>query len=394
VEETIMAELQRRDFLFGAGALAGVALHHGRALAQIRPASEALIPWIDQPPPVPPAAAGIIRTLTRWEELNTWITPNDKFFSVGHYDWPQIDEKDWRLDVAGLVTKPLSLTLSELKALPRQEITCTIECSGSNGLPFFTSAIGNARWAGTSLANILRAAQIRAGAIEVVFFGTDKGEETLRKGTPLELTFASNFARSMSIDDAMNPANLICYEMNSSPLPAPNGYPVRLIAPGWYGVANVKWLSRIELRDTRFMGRFMGRDYVTVREELRDGKPIVTETSVGRTLLKSAPSRITLGDGRYRIAGMAWGPNAIAAVEIKIDDGPWIKASLEDTDSSEPVWHFWHLDMSLGSGEHAVISRAIDKSGNTQPAMDDPSIVNKKTYWESNGQITRRFRIT
>jgi DMSO/TMAO reductase YedYZ molybdopterin-dependent catalytic subunit len=130
----------------------------------------------------------------------------------------------------------------------------------------------------------------------------------------------------MSIDDAMNPANLVCYEMNGSALPALNGFPARLLTPGWYGVANVKWLTRIELRDTRFMGRFMGRDYVTVREERRDGRTIVTETSVGRTLLKSAPSRITLRDGRYRIAGAAWGPNAIAAAEVKIDGGPWVCA--------------------------------------------------------------------
>jgi DMSO/TMAO reductase YedYZ molybdopterin-dependent catalytic subunit len=333
-----------------------------------------------------------IRSLTRWEDLNSWITPNDKFFGVNHYDWPQIDERAWQLDVAGQVTRPLSLTLSELKSLPRAEITSTIECSGNNGFPFFTSAIGNARWAGTSLANILRAAQIKVGAIEVVFFAADKGEETLRKGTPLELAFTGNFARSMSIDDAKSPANLVCYEMNGSPLPALNGFPVRLIAPGWYGVANVKWLSRIELRDTRFMGRFMGRDYVTVREEQRDGKTIVTETSAGRTLLKSAPSRITLRDGRYRISGMAWGPN-VAGVEVKTDSGPWIKATLEDTGGSEFAWRFWHFDLSPEPGDHSVTSRAIDKAGNIQPAMDDASIVNKKTYWESNGQITRRFRI-
>jgi DMSO/TMAO reductase YedYZ molybdopterin-dependent catalytic subunit len=390
----MMEQLHRRNLLLKGGAAAGIALLHGRALAQTGPTSERLIPWIDQPEPVPAEAAGVIRTLTRWEDLDSWITPNEKFFSVGHYDWPQVDEMAWRLDVAGLVTNPMSLSLGELKALPRQEVTSTIECSGSNGLPFFTSAIGNARWAGTSLANILRAAQIKAGAIEVVYFGADKGEETLRKGTPLELTFTSNFARSMSIDDAMNPANLVCYEMNGSALPALNGFPVRLITPGWYGVANVKWLTRIELRDTRFMGRFMGRDYVTVREERRDGRTIVTETSVGRTLLKSAPSRITLRDGRYRIAGAAWGPNGIAAAEVKIDGGPWVKATLDDMANSESAWRFWHFDFPPGPGDHTVTSRAIDKVGNIQPAMDDASIVNKKTYWESNGQITRRFRIS
>ena len=152
--------------------------------------------------------------------LDSWITPNDKFFGVGHYEWPAIDAATWRLDVAGQVGAPLGYTLNDLKTRPRQEVTFTLECSGNNGLPFLTSAIGNAKWAGTSLANILEAAKIKGGAKEVVFFGADRGDEVLRPGTPLELKFTENFARSMSIDDAMNPANILCYEMNGEPLPA------------------------------------------------------------------------------------------------------------------------------------------------------------------------------
>jgi len=342
---------------------------------------------------VPPVAAGAIRVLTRWEDLDTWITPNHKFFAVGHYDWPEIDARNWRLEVGGLVGKPMTLGLGDLKARPRKEVTYTIECSGSNGLPFFTSAIGNARWGGVPLADVLKAAQIKSGATEVVFFGADKGDEELRKGSPLELKFSGNFGRSMSIAEAMNPANLLCYEMNGSPLPAANGFPVRLIAPGWYGIANVKWLSRIELRSTRFMGRFMGRDYVTVREEQRGGGTIVTESSVGRVLLKSAPSRVTQRGGAYRISGMAWGPKPIAAVEVRIDGGPWIRTKLEGADRSAFTWRFWHHDWSPAPGEHSVTSRAIDTAGSVQPAMDDPWIASKKTYWESNGQITRRVRI-
>jgi DMSO/TMAO reductase YedYZ molybdopterin-dependent catalytic subunit len=214
-----------------------------------------------------------------------------------------IDEKAWRLDMAGMVGKPSTLTLANLKALPRQEVISTLECSGNNGLPFAVSTIGNARWAGASLAELLRSAQVASGAIEVVFYGSDQGEEVVHKDTPLEVKFNGTFARSMSIDDAMNPANLLCYEMNGAPLPAANGYPVRLIVPGWFGVCNVKWLRRIEVRDTRYLGRFMGRDYVTVREVQRDGKTTVTETSVGRMLLKSAPARVTLQDGRIGSTG-------------------------------------------------------------------------------------------
>ncbi len=384
-----MMELQRRAVL--GGAIAGAALLQRRAFAQSGQTLKT-IPWSDQPPPVPAPLENVVKGQTPWENLDSWITPNDRFFSIAHYDPPMINAKTWRLDVAGLVDKPVTFTLDELKSRPRHEVISTIECSGNNGLPFATSTIGNARWAGASLAETLRAAQIKKAAVEVVFYGTDQGEEVVRKDSPLEFKFTSNFARSMSIEDAMNPANLLCYEMNGSPLPAANGFPVRLVVPGWYGVANVKWLRRIEVRDIRFLGRFMGRDCVTIREEHHDGMTVMAETTVGRMLLKSAPARVTLRDGRYQIDGMAWGPAPVAAVEAKIDNGPWVKAILDDS-RSEFAWRSWHLDWSPGPGEHTVTSRAIDKAGNIQPAMDDALIANKKTYWESNGQITRHIRV-
>ncbi len=195
-------ELQRRTVL--SGAIAGAALLHGRAFGQSG-ANQKVIPWTDQPPPVPPPLANVAKGLTRWEDLDSWITANDKFFSIAHYDRPAIDEKAWRLDVAGMVANPLTFTLSELKALPRQEITSTIECSGNNGLPFLASLVGNARWAGTSLAQTLRTAQIKNGALEVVFYGVDQGEEVVHKDTPLEIKFNGTFARSMSIERRNEP---------------------------------------------------------------------------------------------------------------------------------------------------------------------------------------------
>ena len=388
-----MENLQRRDVLLRSAAAAGIMLLDRHGFAVAAQASEQLVPWVDQPPTVPPPAQAVIKNLTPWESLDTWITPNDKFFGIGHYEWPVIDAAAWRLDIAGQVGTPISLSLNDLKARPRQDVTFTLECSGNNGLPFFTSAVGNAQWAGASLADILKTAAIKAGAQEVVFFGADRGEEVIRAGTPLELKFTGHFARSMSIADAMSPANMLCYEMNGEPLPAAHGAPMRLIAPGWYGIANVKWLRRIEVLDTPFEGRFMGRDYVTVREESRDGEMVAMETSVGRGLLKSAPARVTKTDGGYRIAGMAWGPIPIDTVEVKIDSGSWIKATLAEEDKSPSAWRFWHLDWRAMPGEHSITSRATDTAGNVQPAMDDPVIANKKTYWESNGQITRRVRI-
>jgi DMSO/TMAO reductase YedYZ molybdopterin-dependent catalytic subunit len=191
----------------------------------------------------------------------------------------------------------------------------------------------------------------------------------------------------------MNPANLLCYEMNGASLPPANGFPLRLIAPGWYGVANVKWLTRIEVRDTRFMNLFMARDYVTIREEKQNGKSVWTETSVGRARLKSAPAKVTRVDDQYRIIGAAWG-GAVEKVEVRIDDGNWMAAKIDTSETAEFAWKIWSVDsIELSAGEHAVTSRAIDTQGRIQPAMDDPSIANKHTYWESNGQVTRRIRI-
>ena len=168
---------------------------------------------------------------------------------------------------------------------------------------------------------------------------------------------------------------------------------MRLIAPGWYGIANVKWLNRIEVRDTRFMGRFMARDYVTIREEQRNGETENVETSVGRTLLKSAPAKVTRKDGQYRIVGAAWGA-PVAKVEVQVDGGPWRAATIDKGDQAKFAWTFWSVDWPNATpGEHTITSRAVDTQGNVQPAMDAPSIAKKKTYWESNGQVARRVRI-
>jgi DMSO/TMAO reductase YedYZ molybdopterin-dependent catalytic subunit len=197
----------------------------------------------------------------------------------------------------------------------------------------------------------------------------------------------------MSLADAMSPNNLLCYEMNGSALPRPHGAPMRLIAPGWYGIAHVKWLNRIEVRATRYMGRFMARDYVTIREERRDGASEIVETSVGRTLLKSVPARVTRKDGQYRIVGAAWGA-PISRVDVQVDGAPWRPATIDRDSPSRFAWTFWSADWpNATAGEHTIASRAIDTQGDVQPAPDDPRISNKKTYWESNGQVSRRIRI-
>jgi len=381
--------MHRRDLL-RASVLTGFALFTEQVFAQST--SGKAIPWADQPPPIPPPAQGIIHNLTAWESLDSWITPNDKFYSIAHYNRPTIDAAIWRLNLSGLV-KPTALTLDQLKAAPRQDVTFTLECSGNNGLPFFQSGVGNAQWTGVKLADVLRSAGIQNTAVEIVFYGADQGEDVANRGAPYEVKYIDTFARSMPVAAAMNAANILCYEMNGAPLPAANGYPLRLIAPGWLGIANVKWLTHIEVIDHRYPGRFMSREYVTMREVQRDGHTIMEETPVGPMLIKSAPGRVVQNGDRYQIDGMAWGPNPISMVEVKIDNGPWQKAKLNST-KAPFTWQAWTLDWKPAPGDHAITTRVTDATGTVQPAPDDPLIVNKKTYWESNQQITRHVQIT
>ncbi len=387
-----MFTLQRREFITtGSAALAAFTVFQSR-FAKAFPSrkGDKVIAWLDQPTENPDPV-GIQQQLV-WEDLDSWVTPNEKFFSISHFNRPEIDSKTWKLDIDGLVDKPTSLTLSDIKARPRTETVFTVECSGNHGFPFFTGGIGNARWVGTSLATVLDEAGVKGNGKEVVFWGTDVSDVVLKDGIR-DVKMHQSFARSMSLAEAMNPNNLLCYEMNGADLPAPNGAPLRLIAPGWYGIANVKWLKRIEVRDTRFESLLMGRDYVTIREELHDGETVWAETSVGRALLKSAPARVAQNDSGYRISGAAWGA-PIAKVEVKIDNGPWVDAVIDSKEEAEFAWKIWFHDWKDPTkGQHTITSRATDSLGKIQPAIDDPWIAKKHTYWESNGQVTRRILI-
>ncbi len=383
------SEMSRRRLLKqGGSAIAGLSVLRvaGPTYAFQTPVTGEIIPWLDQPEPNPVPEV-IVRQLT-WEQLDSWITPPDQFFVIKHYNEPALTEQDYRLEIGGLVANPMTLTLADLQARTRQEVTFTMECSGNTGLPFFNGGVGNATWAGTPLAPLLEEAGVLEEGIEIVFWGADEGEQTWRD----EITVTAQFARSMSLADAMAADNLLVYEMNGAELPSLHGYPLRLIAPGWYGVANVKWLTRIEVIDRRYQGFFMARDYVTIREEERAGETAWTFTSVTRDRLKSAPAKVTMVDGQYSIMGAAWGA-PIAGVDVRIDDGPWRAATLTEGEGSEYAWVFWTFDWDAASGEHTVTSRATDADGNVQPAPDDPLIADKATYWESNGHITRRIRI-
>jgi DMSO/TMAO reductase YedYZ molybdopterin-dependent catalytic subunit len=382
------------------------------AQAFVQPGGQ-VIPWLDQPPanPVPE----ITGNLLQWEELDSFLTPANEFFYVQHYGQPDgLDEATWRVGIGGLVRHPQSLALADLKSRPVHEVNFTLECSGNadTSSDFFFGGIGTARWGGARLAPLLEKAGILDGASEVVFWGADRGTVTIRDNAGIvsggstgtlepgttNLTITEQFARSMSLDEALHRDNLLCYEMNGEPLPPKNGFPVRLIAPGWYGVANVKWLTRIEVTDHRYAGRFMAREYVQVREEERDGQTVWTFATVSRERLKSAPAKVTRLGSRYFVVGVAWGA-PIARVQVRIDNGPWTDAKLgghppRRKQSRGYAWRFWTFDWGRPTaGEHQVTSRAFDVDGNMQPAPDDPFLASKRTYWERNGHISRRVLI-
>lgn len=386
---SIPAVSRRTLMASSAATLAALGMPRGArlAFAAQTPVDGSVIPWTDQlaENPVP----NVLVQQLDWATLDSWITPNDDFFIIKHYDEPMIDLSTWTLQVSGLVANPMSLTHADLQARERAEVTFTIECSGNTGLPFFDGGIGNAVWAGTRLASILEEAGVAENGSEVVFWGADAGDQV--RG---DVTITEHFARSMSLEEAMNPENLIVWEMNGEPLPPLHGAPARLIAPGWYGVANVKWLTRIEITDQRYAGNFMARDYVTMRQVVHDAEQVWTLNTVAHDRLKSAPARVIENDGSYTVQGAAWG-EAIGSVGVSVDSGPWQDAELTTGADDPYTWTFWTYDLGpLLAGEHTIASRAVSVSGQEQPAPDDPFLAGKTTYWESNGIITRHFDVS
>lgn len=363
-------------------------------LAAAQEAGRALIPFEDIPENFSTtrpgnftlpgqATAGIdLRQLTSWK-----TAPND-IFVVTHYNVPTIEAANWRLQVDGLAARPLTFTLDELKRRPRVERTVTFECGG-NREAVMHRMVGNATWAGCSLKALLEEAKPAREVLEAIFWAADEGQETIRGAM-----YQMNFARSMSLQDAMDADAILAYEVEGMPLPVIHGFPVRLVVPGWYGVSNVKWLERIELSPRRFMGRFMGRDYVTIMGRQVGDRVEYTETSVTRIQVKSMIARVTRpaggAAGRFSVFGVAYGDGTpIQRVEVQVDGGAWQPAKLE-TQRNPHSWVFWTLEFEpLAPGSHTIAARATDRAGRTQP----PDLALKKSNWENNAIWTRKIRV-
>lgn len=319
------------------------------------------------------------------------ITPRDQFFSIQHYPKPEIEESEHRLKISGLVGSEAELSLADLKAMPSTDLVAGYECSGNSGR-IQQGLVSNGHWTGVRLSDVLTSLGVNPKAREVVFFGADHGEEDVvfRQNT---FTVDQQYGRSMTLENAMKPEPLLAYALNGEPLTREQGHPLRLIMPGWYGVANVKWLAEIRLQEDRFLGKFQARWYRTMMGEGADDEVQWIETEVTRMQLKSVIARVTTEGDAHKVVGFVVNDGtALSSVEVRIDDGPWQRAEMaaSNTEFSWKLFSFrWE---GATAGEHTIVSRATDVNGVVQPVEADLEL--KKTFLEHNVQFPRTVMVS
>jgi DMSO/TMAO reductase YedYZ molybdopterin-dependent catalytic subunit len=309
------------------------------------------------------------------ENVRSWVTPNRLFFVRNHFDEPAIDMGSWRLRVEGCVRRPREWTIQDLLALPQRSVFATVECAGNGrsllaapmpGVQWGSGAIGHAEWTGVPLASVLEQAGLEAEALEIVFEGADRGSEA-------DHPQPMHFARSLTLEKALDPDTLLVHRMNGEPLRPNHGFPLRLFVPGWYGVASVKWLRRIEAIDHAFQGYYQTVKYTVKR---RSGRGTLSEV-VGPMAVKSEiirpPSGAALGSGTNRLSGLAWaGEEAVAGVDVSVDGGlTWRPAQLIGP-QAKYSWNMWEYLWEVAEpGDYQILSRAISTGGRIQPTQHD-----------------------
>ncbi len=294
------------------------------------------------------------------------VMPNARFYVRNHFASPIIDASGWRLQVGGLVERRLTLSLPELTRLPSDTRVVTLECAGNGrhtlipsveGEPWRFGAVSTAEWTGVPLVEILDRAGVLSTATELLFRGADHGT--------VENAQEIHFERSLSVDSARVGDALLAYAMNGEPLPLQHGYPVRLIVPGWYGVASVKWLTDIEATDEPFYGYFQADKYWYETAQ-GDREPVTLQRV--RALISEPSDRDSVPTGSITVRGVAWsGAAPIARVELSVDDGPWQPARLIG-ERQPHRWQWWELITEVSrAGPIAIRARATDLAGEMQP---------------------------
>jgi sulfane dehydrogenase subunit SoxC len=310
------------------------------------------------------------------EALRHDFTPPGLHYTLIHYDIPPVEPGAYRLEVGGCVERALSLSLDELRARERTALPVTFECAGNGrallsprpiSQPWLTEAVGTAEWGGTPLAPLLHEAGVKEGAVEVLFGGLDRGVEGGVEQT---------YERSLPLDEAVSAGALLAYEMNGAPLPPQHGFPVRLVVPGWYGMANVKWLARIDVLDQPYGGFQNAVAYRLYDADGQPGEPVTRMLPRSLTVPPGVPDFLTrerhLEPGECTLRGRAWsGWGPVERVEVSTDGGAtWGEARL-DAPLSEAAWRGWSFEWQATAGRHELCSRATDAAGHTQPLEPD-----------------------
>jgi sulfane dehydrogenase subunit SoxC len=307
------------------------------------------------------------------EALRFPVTPLGLHYLLIHYDIPLVDPSAWRLEVDGSVERVLSLSLDDLRGRPSVTRQVAMECAGNGrarlspraiSQPWLVEAVGNADWTGTPLRPLLEEADLSEDAVEVVFTGLDRG---------VEGGVEQRYQRALPVAEALGDDPLLAWAVNGQPIPPQHGYPLRLLVPGWYGMASVKWLGRITAVDLPFDGYQQVRAYRYRQDPDGPGEPVsriaprsllappgIPDFLTRRRFLPMEPCRL---EGR---AWSGWGP--VTRVEVSTDGGgTWSAAELEPPDALYS-WQAWSLEWDPPApGEYELCCRATDATGRTQP---------------------------
>jgi DMSO/TMAO reductase YedYZ molybdopterin-dependent catalytic subunit len=309
------------------------------------------------------------------------FTPNDEFFVRWHWSVipTSIDADTFRLNVRGHVERPLSLTLREIQTLPQIEYAAVNQCSG-NSRGFFqprvpggewgNGAMGNALWTGVSLKAVLDRAGVKAGAVQVRFNGLD--EPTGKDGP--------DFIKSLSVDHARDGEVMLAYGMNSERLPLLNGYPLRLVVPGWYATYWIKMLNDIEVLDSPDTNFWMKTAYTipdTPHADIKPGQTGVTFVPINKLNPRSfitnirAGSKLTAGE-RTTVRGIALGGDTgVKRVDFSHDGGKtWLAAHL-GKDEGKYSFRQWRTTFTPERGDHILMVRCTNDRDEAQP--DQPN---------------------
>lgn len=318
--------------------------------------------------------------------LSKWIIPNEQFYVRNHFPPPRLDPATWRLRIEGAVEKPQDFSFDDLKRMSSVTKPLTLECAGNGrvyltprvrGVAWQLGAVGNAEWTGVPLAAIFERVGVKQTAVEVVLEGGDRGSINDDPKSPGPIAYS----RSVPIEKAKKPEVLLAHSMNGQPLPLDHGAPLRAVVGGWYGMASVKWLTRIVVVEKPFGGFWQTFDYSTFRRE--SGNPVMTP--ITEMQVKSSIARPSFGDtvprqSTQRIFGAAWaGESSVEKVEVSTDGGTtWSAASLVD-EKSPMAWRFWEYiwKTPMNPGRAVLMSRATDQRGRTQPMQRD---IDGRTY--------------